>query len=113
MDWIRKSSETITVTLWIAGDIEAIRNACREYCNEVKLCVSIKPCDYIYVYGAEAGAEITLINYPRFPEEEESLVLKAEKLGFQIALECHQGSFTVQGCGETSFHSRREDEITR
>lgn len=106
MEWVRKSADTFTATIFIAGQIELIKSICAEYCSD-GFCVSIAPVDYIYKYGQESGAAIKIINYPRFPETNERLTLKAEKLGFLLAEKLHQGSFTVQANTETIFYDRR------
>jgi len=46
------------------ADIEEI---CQRYCDEVSLCVTVTPTNFIYTNGREAGAIVGLINYPRFP----------------------------------------------
>lgn len=104
-NWVRKSCDTFTARIYIAGNYTTIQQVCAEFC-ENGFCVSVQPCSYIYKYGQEEGAEVTIINYPRFPETNEQLFLKAEKLGFKIADRCNQGSFTIQSDNETVFHSR-------
>ena len=46
-------------------EIEA-RNICKEYCDEVGLCVTFKLVEFLYINGDESGVEVGLINYPRF-----------------------------------------------
>lgn len=74
-----KSVDTYTVTIYMAGSIEKAKEFLRERCYPPNkgLCVSIKPCSYIYTGGEEEGFEIGLVNYPRFPVSKEELWLDA------------------------------------
>ena len=47
--------------------IDDVDRVCQAYCNKVRLCVTVTETHYIYVDGAEPGAVIGLINYPRYP----------------------------------------------
>jgi hypothetical protein len=60
--------------------------------------------------GQEYGTKVTIINYPRYPEDKESLLNKAFALGENITSECNQGSYTVVSPEKTYFFSRRSDE---
>jgi len=51
---------------------------CREFCDKVRLCVTITPTKFIYVGGWEPGCIIGLINYPRFPSEP-NLILRSKQ----------------------------------
>jgi len=53
---------------------------CQKYCNEIKLGVTVTPTRFIYVDGAEEGAIVGLINYPRFPSGREEIKNKATEL---------------------------------
>lgn len=57
------------------------RDLVRDYCNDVGLCVTFTPTEFIYTNGNEPGVVIGLINYPRF--ETTSDVIKAK--AFAIA----------------------------
>ena len=106
-EWKEGYCKSITLTIYIGGDLRTITETCREYCTENPFCVSIKPCDFAYKYGLESGAEITLINYPRFPRNWDELYEKAEQLGYKIADRASQGSFTIQSEKETVMYDRR------
>jgi len=58
---------------------EAIR-ICSDYCNKVKLGVTVTPTNFVYVDGDEPGVIIGLINYPRFPSNEWSTRANAYEL---------------------------------
>lgn len=55
------------VKIYTSGPISRIEQVCREECYEDGLCVTVTPVKFIYTGGEELGAEIGLINYPRFP----------------------------------------------
>lgn len=103
---------SITVSVYICGDIETIRKSVRKYCLGEGACVTVAECDYIYTGGAERGVEITFRNYPRFPLTEEKIISKAIALGSQLLEDCSQGSFMVQAPNKTVWYSRR-DEIAQ
>ena len=57
--------------------IEEVKTICRDYCNNVGLCVTITSTCFIYKDGSENGCFIGLINYPRFLASEEDILDKA------------------------------------
>lgn len=57
----------------IIHSMEEAQEICQTYCNDIGLCVSIKPVFYVYTNGREPGCSITLINYPRFPTTAEKI----------------------------------------
>ena len=62
-----KLANTYWVKIYLAGNLDIAKQVCREECRRKGLCVTIRPCTYIYTCGEEEGVEIQLINYPRFP----------------------------------------------
>ena len=66
-----------------------------KYVNDVKLCVTINPTEFIYVDGNEPGAMIGLIQYPRFKMEEKEIKEKAIELARIIMKEFKQFRCTV------------------
>ena len=62
-------------------DLNRVKDICREYCDDVKLCVNIQPTTFIYVEGEENGAVVELINYPRFEVNDRNIRNKAINLG--------------------------------
>lgn len=106
MSWITKACDQFTCKIYIAGDYNEIKSVCREYCSK-GFCVSLAKYDYIYKYGEESGACLTIINYPRFPENKNNILSHARKLGLLISEKCNQGSFTIETPEEMFFHSRR------
>lgn len=95
------------VSIFIAGDVHTAENICRAYCNEVGLCVTVTPTNYIYTGGNQAGVIVGLINYPRFPAEPREIWNKAEALGHKLREGLFQESFTIQASDKTMFFSWR------
>lgn len=105
----KNSTETFQATVFIAGPISVIEQVCREYCMDVGLCVTVKPTKYIYTGGEEEGAEIGLINYPRFPSTGSAITEHAINIGKSCVKKACQGSFTVVTTNSTLFFSRRDE----
>lgn len=102
------STPTIRFDIYMAGDLAQARQVCREYCFEVGLCVHFEPVDFIYTGGEEAGFKVGLINYPRFPTEEDLLAATAEALAQRLMEHLCQHSFCIVGPSETTWFSRRQ-----
>lgn len=68
------------VRLYLSGPIEAAKQAIREDCLREGLCVTIEPTTFIYTGGEEAGYVVGLINYPRFPSDQETIDARAMDL---------------------------------
>jgi hypothetical protein len=70
----------------IIHSLDEVKKICQQYCNEVGLCVTITPTNFVYVNGQEEGCFIGLINYPRFPTASDYILKTALDLA-QIFLE--------------------------
>lgn len=101
------SSNSVEIIIWIGGDINIIKQICREYCTDVGLCVTVTPTDFIFTGGQESGAAIGLINYPRFPMTENDLMQTAFDLAKKIGFQAYQSSCCIVGPKETVWLSRR------
>lgn len=106
------TAPTIRFDIFIAGDIEQAKQACREYCFDVGLCVTVEPISYIYTGGEEAGVRVGLINYPRFPADDASIHKKAAALGHLLMERLCQHSFSVVGPEQTEWYSRRPSALS-
>ena len=108
---IELACKTYWAKIYIAGPVAEIEQICREYCMKGS-CVTVTPTKYIYTMGEEVGAEIGLINYPRFPKDNPKLTLlhEAVELGEEICAKTFQGSFTVMTPDNTYFYSRRKGD---
>lgn len=74
---------------------DIVYNICQDYCNEVKLGVTITPITFTYVDGCEPGYIIGLINYPRFPSDRETIIFNAINLGLKLMLALEQERFSI------------------
>jgi hypothetical protein len=101
------TAPTIRFDIFMAGDLSAAREVCREYCFAVGLCVTVEPVSYIYTGGEEAGFRIGLINYPRFPTDEAALSARANELAHMLMVRLCQHSFSIAGPKETVWFTRR------
>jgi ferredoxin len=79
----------------VIHNIDEVKEICQQYCNEVGLCVTITPTNFIYVNGQEAGCFIGLINYPRFPSTSEDILSKALELAKIFLEEFKQNKVSV------------------
>lgn len=105
----QKVEPTFKATIYMAGDIQTVKNECRKFCYEHGLCVTIKPCDFVYTGGAESGVEVGLINYPRFPVDRLSIRKRAHSLAIHLIEKCSQHTATVVDDEETSWFTRNPD----
>ncbi len=104
-----KTCPTYWAKIFIAGPLDQIEQICRKFCIK-GLCVTVTPTNYIYKFGEESGAEISIINYPRFPKDPEEIEDTALDLGFRLMEDCCQSSFSIMTPKETTFYSRRKEE---
>lgn len=84
--------QTHWAEICLAGDYQDAIRACREYCNDVGLCVTVERCAYVYTGGMEDGVKVRLVNYPRFPSTEEEIVGKAMSLALKLVIGLFQQS---------------------
>lgn len=95
-------SKTFSATIFIAGDLEKIKETCRKFCL-VGACVSVTPQDYVYTGGMESGASVVFINYPRFPDKKSEIRSKAFKLAELLMRGCCQRSCTIMFSDATEY----------
>lgn len=79
---------------------------CSEYANEVGLCITVTPTEYIYSddtdsLAGESGFIIGLINYPRFPAEPETIRWNALDLGKRLKEKLEQKRLSIMFPEET------------
>jgi hypothetical protein len=96
-----------SISIFIAGDVQSAETICRAYCNEVGLCVTVTPTNYIYTGGSQSGVIVGLINYPRFPATPDEIWAKAEALGRRLLAGLYQESFTIQSPDKTVWFDGR------
>jgi hypothetical protein len=104
-----KKEPTTRFDIFIAGDLAQAKQACREYCFAVGLCVTVEPVTYIYTGGEEEGVRVGLINYPRFPADKATIRAKAKELADKLLERLCQHSYSIVGPDETEWFSRRPE----
>lgn len=112
----RVSMQTVPsypVSIFIAGDIDVLKQACREFCMTRGLCVTVTETDYIYTGGSEGGAVIGLINYGRYPAQPSDIENAATDLGLFLMDKACQNSFSIQTPVKTYYLSRRAETDRR
>lgn len=104
---VTASCSSWPVSIFMAGDCDHARRLCREFCDEVGLCVTVTPTSYIYTDGEEAGFVVGLINYPRFSASREVIEATALRLAQHMREPLGQQSFTIQTPDASTFYSWR------
>jgi len=104
--------ETSWFKIYMAGDYFVAKQHIREFCIFNNVCINIYKTDYIYRGGEESGFCVEIINYPKYPEKEQTLQTLAIILAEELLIKCCQKSYTVASANETCYYSR-EDELGR
>jgi len=105
-----KHTKTYEVKIFIAGEYNMLKEECQKFCDEVGLCVTVTPTNYVYTNGEETGAIIGLINYARFPKHPQEIFEISERLALKLRIAAAQTSFTIQDDKTSSFYSWRDYE---
>lgn len=103
----RKTCESFTVRIYIAGPIEIAKQILRRESLVEGLCVTIEPTLYLYSGGEEQGYVVGFINYPRFPKTPEEILTRAEHVANILLDETYQQSYTIVTPVESIFVSKR------
>lgn len=101
---------TFTAEIYIAGSMADVERQCAEYCMEVGLCVSVEPVKFIYTGGREAGAVVRLVNYPRFPTDQDAIRAKARTLAILLIEACSQWSALIVDRERTEWLTNRPED---
>lgn len=101
------TAPTIRYDIFVAGDLAAAKQVCREFCFEIGLCVTVEPVTYIYTGGEEEGVRVGMINYPRFPSTKETLAETARELAAHLMHRLCQHSYSIVGPDATEWFTRR------
>ena len=96
-------AETCTFRIWMAGDYATAVAATREWCIDGGDCYAVAACDFVFSGGLESGVCVTRINYGRFPETEEALVVRVNKFAAFLAERLFQKSYSVEGPRVTTY----------
>lgn len=105
---MEKTELTYNIKIYLAGDIEIIKQTCRQYCHKIGLCITINPTLFIYTGGEEYGVEIGMINYPKFPDTNTNLLNKAKELATLCRESAYQDSYLILTSDTTIWNSLRE-----
>jgi hypothetical protein len=82
--------------------IEEVYLAVQEYCNEFSFAVTVTPTKYIYKNGNEDGVMIGLINYPRFPSDADTILLRAIAIGDILKKKFKQQRYSIM-CKDKTY----------
>ena len=105
----KSSIRTFTAEILICGDFGDAKRVCRRDCNDVGLCVTIIPSEYVYTGGAESGIIVRLIHYPRFGAKQGAILDKARALAELLRKELGQDSYCVLHKSYTDWVSYRDE----
>ncbi len=94
---------TYTVSIHMAGDIEAAKNVIRRRCYNYGLCVTVTAALFIYTGGEESGFTVGLVNYPRFPATPDEIWQKATQLVAELLPACNQRSALIVAPDKTEW----------
>lgn len=89
-------------------DISEVADACREYIEKYRLCISITPTTFCYPSGIEKGCFIQLIQYPRFIIPESELLQHAKNLTCLLKTTFNQNGVTIVTTDETLTYYNNE-----
>lgn len=106
----RVEVQSYPVSIFMAGWLGDAYRVCRDYCDEVGLCVTVAATEYIYTGGSESGFVVGLINYPRFPADPEAIWQRAEELASILRERLGQESYTIQAPDKTVWISHRAED---
>lgn len=106
---MEKIEPTFYAKIYLAGDIEVIKQICRQYCFETGFCVTVQPTLFIYTGGEEFGVEIGIVNYPRFPDTKQNLLNKAKSLAEKCREGALQMSYLILTPEKTIWNSRKKE----
>ena len=101
---------TYRVIIFISGPLDVIEQTCRSSCLAIGLCVTVTPTRFIYAGGEETGAEIGLLNYPRFPADPAEINYKARHLANLLLLATYQRSVLVVTPTTTEWITKDESK---
>lgn len=100
--------DTYWARIYLGGPIEIAKQIIREDAMREGLCVTVTPTTFVYTGGDEAGYEVGLINYPRFPAEPAVIDARAMDLLKKLLLGTFQKSALLMTPTETTLIYREE-----
>ena len=103
-----KRCPTFWVKIYIAGRLDAIEQACRKFCLDNPRCVTVEKTTFVFTGGAEEGAVVGLINYPRFPSTIDEILEVGNRLALELLDATCQHSVLVMTPEETKWITKRD-----
>lgn len=94
-------------TVFIGGDLDIAKAACRKFCDERGECVTVEPTDYIYTNGSTSGVRVGFINYGRFPRSRRVIFERATSLAKWLLVALNQESVSVVASDKTVWMTTR------
>ena len=105
-----KQEKSFFANIYLAGDVNIIKQACRQFCLEIGFCVTITETLFIYTGGEEFGVQIGCINYPRFPKTNDEVLKRAKELAEKCRTAACQQSYLIMTPEITIYDSNRDYE---
>ena len=105
-----KIEPAYNINIYIAGDVQRIKNLCSRYCMNVGFCVTVTQTDFVYTGGVESGAIVGVVSYPRFPDSSANLRKKAIDLANLLIVKTYQWSALVVTSEESIWITVRDGE---
>jgi hypothetical protein len=104
------SCQSYLARIYMAGDYGTALATCRRYFFDKGGCVNVQRTEYVYTGGQEAGVVVEVINYARFPTDQQSLDALAHDLAETLRVALCQHSYSVVTPTESRFVSYREGD---
>jgi len=101
---------TFWAKIYMSGSIAVAEQVCRESCYHEGLCVTVEPTKFIYTGGEETGFVVGLINYPRFPQDANTIMGRARQLALLLLDRMYQHSALIMTPETTEWYTKREDK---
>ena len=111
------SVPTFTATVFVGfretdtGAVHTLHEAetiAQIYVNRVGLCITLTPTQFIYTNGSEPGCMIGLINYPRFPSDQEGIEYHAQSIAAKYMHEFRQQRVSILFADKTIMLTAEE-----
>jgi len=114
-----KTVDTFTATIYVGlkegysgaeQSIEDVETLCQEYCDGAGLGITITPLKFVYTKGSENGCAVDLINYPRFPSDNETIKEHAVSIARILLEELGQLRLSVV-CSDKTYLLERDSPV--
>jgi hypothetical protein len=103
----KRTSATWWARIYLSGPIGVIEQTCRKECSETGFCVTVTPTKFIYKGGEESGAEVGLVNYPKYPQPNDDVTARARGLAERLVEATCQDSYLLMTPESTEWVTKR------